>query len=142
MKVLFLDVDGVLNSDTTVEQWEGYMYVDKKKIARLQSILKKTGAEIVLSSTWRTRATMQEGLRQAGLRWCSQTPNLEGYDSRGAEVALWLTEHPEVERYVILDDIGNGFMDDQRPYFVQTDPAVGLTEKDAKRVISLLGKKE
>ena len=59
MKVIFLDVDGVLNCKHTKEViWrdngkQGYHGVEDGKIELLLNIVKATGAVIVLSSTWR-----------------------------------------------------------------------------------------
>ena len=53
MKVIFLDIDGVLNSLDCKEKIEGYLFVEDKKIALLKELIDATGAKIVLSSTWR-----------------------------------------------------------------------------------------
>ena len=59
MKIIFLDVDGVLNSEEyfnslSEEQKHGYEYdIDIEKVKLLKEIVDKSGAEIVLSSTWR-----------------------------------------------------------------------------------------
>lgn len=51
MKVIFLDVDGVLNSDRTLYK---YTSLEDDLILNLKEIVDKTEAIIVLSSSWRS----------------------------------------------------------------------------------------
>jgi Swiss Army Knife RNA repair-like protein len=53
MKVIFLDIDGVPNCKKTPNPRKFPYVVDKKLLARLRKLLDKTGAKVVLSSTWR-----------------------------------------------------------------------------------------
>ena len=54
IKVIFLDVDGVLNSDRTVRKTQGgYTFVDNRQMKNLKHIINMTGAKVVLSSDWR-----------------------------------------------------------------------------------------
>ena len=56
MKIIFLDIDGVLNSAAYRSQL-GMRYfseiIDRRKMPLLQKIVKETDAQIVLTSTWR-----------------------------------------------------------------------------------------
>ena len=54
MKVIFLDIDGVLNEDTTPTRTQSCaLFIDQEKLLRLKRIIDATQAKIVLSSTWR-----------------------------------------------------------------------------------------
>jgi HAD domain in Swiss Army Knife RNA repair proteins len=53
MKVIFLDIDGVLNCDHTPNPRKFPYVVDKKLLARFKKLLSRTGAKVVLSSSWR-----------------------------------------------------------------------------------------
>ena len=53
MKVIFLDVDGVLNSVDTSEVFQGFVGIDDKLVSKLRKIVRATGAQIVLSSSWK-----------------------------------------------------------------------------------------
>jgi hypothetical protein len=57
---------------------------------------------------------------------------------RAAQVEAWLcSRDPDIESYVVIDDIDLGFTD-MRLQFVKTDGKKGLTDQDADRVIELL----
>ena len=52
MKVILLDIDGVLNEDSTPTRTKSRMiFVDEEKLLRLKRIVETTGAKIVLSAT-------------------------------------------------------------------------------------------
>lgn len=114
-KVIFLDVDGVLNDkDTPTRTKRGYLFVDESKILLLKKIVDATQAKIVLSSTWRYDRNdqryngefleLKEALAAHGLEIYSYTPVDAIGIRRGMEIKAWLGTHPEVKKYVILDD--------------------------------------
>jgi hypothetical protein len=53
MKVVFLDIDGVLNCTKTKNPRKFPYVVDPKLLARLNRLLERTAAKVVLSSSWR-----------------------------------------------------------------------------------------
>ena len=115
MKVIFLDIDGVLNDDTTPTRTKSRLvFIDQEKLLRLKRIVEATRAKIVLSSTWRYERDnpkyngdfleLQEAFRQVGLEFYSFTPEDVYGIRRGMEIGAWLRLHPEVDQYIILDD--------------------------------------
>lgn len=139
MKVLFLDVDGVLNMIGS----GGLYALNRKRLKLLQNIIEETGAQIVLTSTWRKDTyalkRLSKVLAYRGMKIVDSTPvfwtDADGNRYyRGHEIQDWLNRHPEVETYVILDD-DSDMLDSQLRNFVQTDPKHGLTETLAYRVI-------
>lgn len=159
MKVIFLDVDGVLNSEVSREQernnFDNWMEheVSDMHINNLKKIVDATGAQIVLSSSWRfdhPKATgrdfiadplmkiLDRKLKAVGLDIIDVTPDLRG-KIRGAEIQDWLDRHSEVERFVILDDDVD-MMEEQKPFFVNTTFKNGLTEEMANKAIEILNK--
>lgn len=137
MKVLFLDVDGVLNT-----YGNGSLYtLNKNKMHMLSYIIKQTKAEIVISSTWRldpfAMSRLSKRLNYKNARIYGVTPRSPtGF--RGQEIRSWLREHPEVSKYCILDDDDDDFFEDQKEFFVQTDGNIGLTLPIAMGVIECL----
>ena len=141
MKIVFLDVDGVLNTMDSLGEAEDdsdFLFdkksgspLEKRCLNNLIQILLKTGAKIVVTSTWRmfpdkmqflTRtvdemfdhAVAWQNAENAETEKLNKTPVFIGITTdagappfgggRGQEVRLWLEGHPECERFVVLDD--------------------------------------
>lgn len=147
MKVIFLDVDGVLNTVFTVRTTHGYTFVDTRKVLRLRNIVERTGAKLVLSSTWRitdmpihklTYKELQDEFRRVRCPvWVDITPELRGA-KRWQEINAWLMLHPEVDEFIILDDWG----DELKPFadrLVLTSKFDGLNKERAELAIQMLG---
>ena len=60
MKIIFLDVDGVLNCATTKERVRDLLFVEDRKVQLLKELVDETGATIILSSTWRLALKIQK----------------------------------------------------------------------------------
>lgn len=152
MKVLFLDVDGVLNrigtDNRTTERVEGsgVIGVEHEKCELVRHILKETGAKLVISSTWRKHKNLMRHLSRAlgkkamkhfeGCTPCLDSRLESGLwraATRGQEILSFVSRRPEIEHFVILDDESG--MDDLLPHLIQTDYSVGLTPEIALRVI-------
>ena len=137
MKVIFLDIDGVLNSQETIYRCRGVIGIDPYLVSIFNRIIFATDAEIVLSSSWRYHEDLCKEITQKVMPFMDKTPRMPirgGSEAkeRGKEVNAWLKEHPEVTKYAILDD-DSDFFDDQ-PLF-KTTWAKGITEEVAKAVI-------
>jgi hypothetical protein len=61
--------------------------------------------------------------------------------SRGAEIQMWLDEHPECSNYVIIDD-RTDFTNEQYPHFVYINPMWGIRDENVDNAISILNKKD
>ncbi len=145
MKVIFLDVDGVLNNVAAFEAARGRNGTDvlsRECVERCNQLVARTGARIVLSSTWRLIKDFRGILRDGGLRASiiDRTPYFtDGDRRRGAEIADWLRRNGgDVARYVILDD-DSDMLEEQLPYFVQTTFELGLTDEHVERAVAILG---
>lgn len=144
VKIIFLDIDGVLITAATCRQ--GFGIVDKTCVDRLNRLVLETGAAIVLSSTWRIGCKDVGEVKDLLTRWgvkakiLGRTGVAEGTrPCRGIEIGDWLTEYQQrrdVESFVILDDDV-----DMGPYMrrlVRTDFLNGLQDKhveEAKRTL-------
>ena len=158
--VLFLDIDGVLNSGEWMraghmrerggKSWAGMLCPEM--CARLERVLAETGASIVLSTSWRSAqpATQIEAwLRERGAtsaRIVGQTPNrreteggvcLGGGGGRGNEIQAWLNANP-CERFAVGDDCDCGDTETVARRFVQTSWARGIEDEHAEQLIALL----
>ena len=135
-KILFLDVDGVLNgNNTAVKSPEGFTGVDKDMVHVLGIIVAKTGAEVVLSSDWKTEFDFNNPLHNTpdaiylgnelskeGILLKEKTPDIVPY-MREDEIISWLMDHPETEDFCILDDTLFGFLqcEETFPHFIRTN---------------------
>ena len=134
MKIIFLDVDGVLNCRNTFAYSTSPFVLEPNFIKRLKLIIKKTGAKVVLSSVWRKWPEGRELLKQH-FHYIDETIILDAI--RGEEIKEWLSRHPRVEKYAILDDDSD--MLPNQPLF-QTTFEHGLTEKITQQIITYLEK--
>ena len=148
-KILFLDVDGVINSLSTTNFHDLYP-IDPYMAFLVGRIQLQTGCEVVLSSSWRYHPEAMQNVSKRVVELLDKTPDVEWdgvvrhargrdwlYELRGDEVNAWLAEHPEVEKYAILDD--NSDFYDNQPLF-QTTFKDGLTDEIAEKVIEHLGR--
>lgn len=161
--IIFLDIDGVLNT----ERWhlnEGQNSpqdqfgdsFDPEAVANLVLIIEKTGADIVISSSWKFSGheSMQAMWRERKLpgKVIGITPStlsdemllkadpdeLDKMPFKGYDVKEWLSNHSkQIKNYVIIDD-ENSFLPEQRSRLILTDPKCGISKEDAGRVINLL----
>jgi Swiss Army Knife RNA repair-like protein len=125
VKVLFLDIDGVVNNECTKENFRGFRGIDPTLAALVQRIVKNTGCEIVLSSSWRSSQHSRGEVERKICKFADTTPILHA--PRGYEIKVWLILHPEIKHYAILDD-NDSILPEQRANLFQTTLASGLTE--------------
>ena len=160
MKVIFLDIDGVLNCATSKSfciDADGRVIkgVDSDKVKRLAKIVEATGAQIVLSSDWKDGWSkyytsqkpshakyLDNHLYKKGkLTIKDKTPiTYKGTWFRGEEILIYLKTHQDIENYVILDDV---FFDDFankeiEEHLVLTNRKVGLTDSNVNDAIKIL----
>jgi len=139
--ILFLDFDGVLNSEESTEKLGTCYKFSKPSVTALNFLLDKTDARIVITSTWREYWTLTENaqsLEQNGVlpnRVLGKTAILG--KERGLEIDAWLINVPfSIRSFVILDDRED--MAHHRNRLVRVDPKVGLTMEQAHRAIEML----
>jgi hypothetical protein len=150
MRIIFLDFDGVLNADMAEpdesrELWTA-SWLDAAMVGRLARLVERTGARIVISSSWRQRRSQEELRALLAARGYvgdvfditprHQRPPEGERLVRAGEIAAWLAAHPEVTSFVILDDDEDfGPLAAQH---VRIDAHVGLTDADVLRAHSVL----
>ncbi len=147
MKILFLDIDGVLNSKAGWERDnpDTIKYMQKECVTLLNKIVAEIpDLKIVISSSWRHAFPMEDiitMLGDAGKVVIGKTPqvHLSG-GQRGDEIQSWLDFNPGVENFVILDDDSD--MKHLGWRLRKTSSDVGLTEEIANQVIADFKDKE
>ena len=151
MKIIYLDIDGVLNCETTTVAVGNYMGIEDEKVQLLAEIVRQTDAEIVLTSTWKefwcredSKKEFQDDLANhldAKLNACGLYVFDKITDSifdRGEGILRW-NKAFQPESFVILDDNLFDFRETGlADHLIRTDISVGLTREDADRAISIL----
>lgn len=162
MKVVFLDIDGVLNSnfwnETHQREISDGTLIDEEKVKLLASLVKRTSAKIILHSGWRfwfdselkplrTEAeSLVELFAKPGLSLDGLTPDLTTEEIRrtkkfslvkAEEILLWLKLHDDVTGWVVLDDLDLHNCQVEL-HQVKTDQRIGLTVDDVKLAEKIL----
>lgn len=146
MRVLFLDIDGVCNSAAYAKRiyeqqgYGGLMGIDPVPARMVREIVERTGCSVVLSSTWRLWQSSRDEVRRDVVPFIDCTKDMQrgakrGEVERGYEVAEWLSRHPAVTQYAILDD-DSDFLPGQ--WLFKTDFSTGLTPEIAQAVVDHL----
>ena len=166
IKVIFLDIDGVLNTrdwhsrmtkDTPRDEF-GFAF-DPVAVSNLAHIIEKTDAVIVISSSWKfygvPKLRQMWKIRNLPGTILDITPNTVSDDMllnanleefqlgvcRGNEIKEWLSRHKgEVSNYVIIDDFDD-LLPEQMCHAVITNTLIGITESDAEKSIMILNGK-
>jgi len=129
-KVIFLDIDGVLNCRSTPNPRKLPYVVDPGLVQRFRSLVERTGAAVVLSSTWRYDPAGLFAARHHGISFSDVIPDLPDRPRRD-EILAWLTTHRDVDRYAVIDDEDDEL--DDLPLF-QPSPSIGLSDDIAAGV--------
>lgn len=157
VKLIFLDMDGVIAGPSHIEG--GLWAIVPKNLDLLGEILEATGADLVISSSWRhnTVESTIEDFKEKGFTFTDKivgvTPRLYSKDPhlnypRGAEIDYYIRKHHMYSgtdwserkdnlRYVILDDDSDMLLSQQKN-FVRTNPMEGLTPEHVQRAIEIL----
>lgn len=162
MKLIFLDIDGVLDVFSSKSYLQTLL---PGAVERLHRIVERTGAKIVVISTWRfgseayrkiceeqnshhqecdNWSQLVSALESNGMQIFDVTPWREDLPNRTAEVLLFLEEHPDMEGYVILDDCyGDDYSgsEELRKHLVFVDALKGLQDSEVEKAVEMLNKK-
>ena len=161
-KVIFLDIDGVLNSnfwnDSHQREISDGTLVDAAKVMLLAELIRTTGARIILHSGWKywfddevkpvrkEAERLQVMLAEEGLTISGITPDHSTEEIRrtkrfslikAGEILAWLDAHKEVHKWVVIDDLDlhNVVVEGHQ---VKTDASIGLTMTDVRMAQELL----
>jgi methyl coenzyme M reductase subunit C-like uncharacterized protein (methanogenesis marker protein 7) len=153
MKVIFLDIDGVLNHmrpDSYVKDREDPVHeLMEEHIPLINEVIEKTGAVYIISSTWRKRfmphprTAIAEIFSRAGINGLVRgyTENLN--DRRDTEIRKWLRDHADhydVTAWCAIDDDIADMDRLPKQHFVKTKTSHGLLREHADELIEKLKK--
>lgn len=153
MKIIFLDIDGVLNGNLFVPKDDKFgVLIDNTRLDLIKQIIDATDAKIVLSSSWKehwgkadtecddTGRVINRIFAEKGLSIFDKTTKY--HNDRKQEIVGWLQVHPDVSDFVVIDD---GFFEEGilKNHFVLTSKLrFGIDENDVNKAISILNGKE
>ena len=162
MDVIFLDIDGVLNSecffvmrarnmrglrlmdvdDGIDKSVQNRMYcIDPRNLDVLMELIEETKSKVVITSIWKFLKSFEgvcKELKSFGVPIIGQTS--DNFFNRGYGIKKYLNNN-DVNNFVILDDIN--FIDYDRflqPNFVKTNFRDGLTETEKVKALKILRK--
>lgn len=162
MKVIFLDFDGVLNSEMFMNtvmgarmgEAEGVQHsqsemLDVNAVSRLNRIIDETGALVVISTSWRVMFPMPaieywlmgKGFKGAiiGVTPSTAPDKPSSHLNRGYEIKTWLTNMGDVvQNYVVLDDCSDPELEAMGHHHVQTGWNDGLQDEHVDMAIAVL----
>ena len=149
-----MDIDGVLNCNNTTDDCFGMTGIEDRLVQKLSTIVKVTGAEIVLTSTWRDYwEPLEKGKQDAegvyldcklekyGLYIKDKTDPNWIY-KRGEGIKEWLKDK-NVESFVILDDEPHDYKEvSLEKYWIRTYDVNdgGITDDDVVKAIEILNR--
>lgn len=159
--VIFLDVDGVLNSEVWNEKHQREiqdgLLIDSVKVKLLGELVRQTEARLVLHSGWRfwfdknlqpvksEAEYLRELLQKEQMEIYSVTPDFSTEEIRktkrfslvkAGEIRAWLEEHREVKSWIVLDDLDLNDEEIKRRQ-IRTNNKTGLTKEDVEKAMRL-----
>ena len=137
--VIFLDIDGVLCIGKSYVEWDNVCG------AYIRKALNETNAKLVMTSSWRVvdNKLMYQRLEEFNMtKFLHDDPETKNivrkmsmrFGFRGEEIQEWLDRHPEVDNYIIIDDVED-FYFTQLKYLVKTNSNTGFGEREYKLVL-------
>lgn len=156
MKIIFLDIDGVIQSPrycVAIGETGLLSAFEPAAMSMVRNLLRDSKAKIVISSSWRagkndeTQMLLKQLFRSCGFKLIAnsfhtdwRTISIQG-QPRGAEIKEWLDRHPETESYLIFDDDAD-MLPEQSGSFVQTDCYNGILLQHYDQARKILGLKD
>lgn len=155
MKLIFLDIDGVLNNENWYASGKANKVYDETKDIKafnfdpnnwkwIEKLIQETDAKIVISSSWRSyslKSTIDDFVNTAFEPMIKHIIGVTPYSferHRGGEIETFLnTTDLEIENYVIIDD-DTDMLTHQLPHFVNVCYTNGMTENDYKKAKEIL----
>lgn len=92
MKVIFLDIVGVLNCRSTPNPRKFPYIIEKRLLARLKRLVERTGTKVVLSSSWRVDPVGLLAAKYYGIPVYDVCPDMPA-SARCKEILKWLRGH-------------------------------------------------
>ena len=162
MKIIFLDIDGVLN---TSDIFDSKIEIDEFRLEYLKEIIEKTNAKIVLSSSLIRHFENENGVivprtlmgkrlydlfQKCGVKIYDKISN--NSNEREKQIKEWLSTKEDIESFIIIDDEPSMFFDlydrliqtskvKRNEILMDMDDCTGLCEKHIRIAVDMLNSK-
>ena len=150
MKIIFTDIDGVLNSAFYDPKTGGKILpIEESKVKNLKKIIDSTGAVVVIIS--RANAFLGKefdeqrisDINRYGVTPIDSIRDIELQESKAYPIRRWLRRHNEENSiFVVLDDCASNLKQEFEEKFIHITGKHGLTPKYVKQIIEILNKGE
>lgn len=134
LKLIFIDFDGVLNTPKWIRRYG--ISLDPAKVGLLNQLCWRTGADVVVSSTWRHTRGYESALLAAGFRGHLVGTTGRIRMSRFAEILEFVEKRPGPHPWVAIDD--DRSIAQLGEHAILCDPGVGLTQENVDRAAHIL----
>lgn len=132
-KIIFLDFDGVLNSLRSYAAYGDATFC-RTSVDLILTLLKQTGAKIVISSSWRESFSFHHlsNMFRNEFGWGDWADNIIGTieisnEQRGNQIDKWINRHyPDIIQFVIIDDYDGEIQEHQLENLVHVNPTNGF----------------
>lgn len=138
--MILLDIDGVLVNTAPWRKVEilpdGFMKFDEVASRNLDTLLRRTNARIILTTTHRIRYTNEQweklfkarGFVTNGVSKINDVDTIEQMATREKEILEWVKNAGETESYIIIDDDSalHGLPEHVKQRWVVTAPLKGF----------------
>lgn len=160
-RYLFLDIDGVLNSERTVAAYGKLTHAGRVKadlvrgstpepmfdsisVMMLAAAQRDLGFKIVISSTWRKMLNLQDFFTVFDLYGWDTRDIIIGKTGdepgkRGMQIRDWMSNHAKLPYlYCIIDD-DSDMLEYQLPFFVKTSFKSGISFDNFEQIYDIFG---
>lgn len=152
MSLIFLDIDGVLRTPVGDTEWSVedslpipqivfHRKFSKKAVANLNEIISYTKSKVVITSTWRTKFSIEDlkSIFRRNKVYCDIIDFTYIGLNRGEEIQVWLDYHNYTDSYIVIDDQVNDILKYiSKDRVIKCEHNVGLTYEDSSRAIDIL----
>ena len=150
--ILFLDVDGVLNSvyGIKTKNPHGSMGIEDALAEKMKHLIRSTDVKVVLCSTWRLYDDLTQDVIEKldlGDRYIGKTCQWpwdnnwdKNLDERQFEIEKWIDDHPEINSWICLDDCDYP-INRSKGFKVNCDSSVGVSDSQVDIMIRFFNKK-
>lgn len=155
--VIFLDIDGVLNNENTIEKTPaGYTGIDDLLLENLKCVIERTGAKIVLSSSWKEEwdhnpekmsaegQYLENKLGSKKISIVGKIEDIEGNSIyRAASIERYLRNNKSIKSYLVIDDEEFDFAEhtDIASHLLMTNWEIGFQYAQIDRAVEILDTK-